>query len=171
MKCKLLCPGFEHGLPIPFPTMLTVMINISQPKFVFGLVSLFNGISTFLCYLMLLEEQQWCYLTHSWEDKGVYIVPKSICPKVNVIVRLEFELTYYNPTVHHFNCYTTRTPLQNLHVHMQCIEYVCTFSYTPSLFWLNSICFSICFYEMCISWSYSILSFFIWLIVILFLGF
>ena len=40
----------------------------------FRLVSLFNGISTFVGYFnakaILLEEQWWCYLTHSWEDNG-----------------------------------------------------------------------------------------------------
>ena len=41
-----------------------------HPKSELGLVSLFNGISTFMVYLML-EEQQWCYLTHSCKDKGV----------------------------------------------------------------------------------------------------
>ena len=51
-----------------------------------------------------------CYLTHSWEDKGVHTFPKGICPKVNVIARLEYELAYYNSTVHRFNHYTTRTP-------------------------------------------------------------
>ena len=35
---------------------------------------------------------------------------KGICPKVNVIVRLEFELTYDDSTVQHFNHYTTGTP-------------------------------------------------------------
>ena len=60
---------------------------------------------------ILLEEQQWCYLTHSWEDKGVHTFPKGICLKVNVIARLEYELTYYESAVHHFNHYTpTRTP-------------------------------------------------------------
>ena len=44
---------------------------------------------------ILLEEQQWCYLTHSWEDKGVPTFPKGICLKVNVITRLECELAYY----------------------------------------------------------------------------
>ena len=42
---------------------------------------------------IIIEEQQWYYLTHSWEDKGVYTFPKGICPKVNVIARLQFELT------------------------------------------------------------------------------
>ena len=46
------------------------------------------------------------YLTHSWEDKGVHTFPKGICPKVNVIERLEYELAYYDSAVH----YTTRTP-------------------------------------------------------------
>ena len=59
---------------------------------------------------ILLEEQLWYYLTHSWEDKGVHTFPKGICPKVNVIAQLEYELTYYDSTVHRFNHYTTRTP-------------------------------------------------------------
>ena len=46
----------------------------------FGLVSLFNGISTlfrlFNAKAILLEEQ---YLTHSWEDKGVHTLPESEC--------------------------------------------------------------------------------------------
>ena len=52
----------------------------------------------------------WYYLTHSWEDKGVHTFPKSICPKVNVIARLEYELAYYDFAVHRCNDYTTATP-------------------------------------------------------------
>ena len=37
--------------------------------------------------------------------------PKGICPKVNVIARLEYELAYYDSAVHRFNHYTTRTPI------------------------------------------------------------
>ena len=59
---------------------------------------------------ILLEEQQWYYLTHSWEDKRVHTFPKGICPKVIVIARLEYELAYYNSAVHRFNHYTTWTP-------------------------------------------------------------
>ena len=59
---------------------------------------------------ILLEEQLWYYLTHSWEDEGVHTFPKGICPKVNVIVRLEYELAYYDSAVHRFNHYTPRTP-------------------------------------------------------------
>ena len=77
-----------------------------------GLVSLFNGISTlfrlFNAKAILLEEQY--YLTHSWEDKGVHTFPKGICPKVNIIARLENERAYYDSAVHRFNHYTTRTP-------------------------------------------------------------
>ena len=58
---------------------------------------------------ILLQEQQWCYLTYSWKNKGVHSFTKGICPKVNVIVRLEFELAYYDSVVLHFNHYTTRT--------------------------------------------------------------
>ena len=44
------------------------------------------------------------------EDKGVHTFPNGICPKVNVIARLEYELVYYDSAVHRFNHYTTRTP-------------------------------------------------------------
>ena len=77
-----------------------------------GLVSLFYWHIN-LCRLFnasCLEEQLWYYLTHSWEDKGVHTFPKGICPKVNVIARLDFQLTYYDSEVHRFNHYTTRTP-------------------------------------------------------------
>ena len=57
-----------------------------------------------------LEEQWWCYPTHSWEDKGFHTFPKGIWPKVNVIARLEYELDYYDSAVHRFNHYTTITP-------------------------------------------------------------
>ena len=53
------------------------------------MVSLFNGISTFVGYL-----------------KGAHTFPNGICPKVNVIDRLEFELAYGNVTVQHVNHYT-----------------------------------------------------------------
>ena len=76
-----------------------------------GLVWLFNGISTLFRLIntkaILLEEQQWHYITHSWEDKGFHTFPKGICPKVNVIARLEYELAYYNSAVHRFKPYTT----------------------------------------------------------------
>ena len=58
----------------------------------------------------ILLEPQWCYLTHSWEDKGVHTFPKGICPKVNVIARLEFELAGDNSAVQRRNHNTTRTP-------------------------------------------------------------
>ena len=73
----------------------------------------FNGISTlfrlFNAKSILLEEQLCYYLTHSWEDKGVHTFPQSICLKVNVIARLEYEHAFYDSAVHHFNHYTTRT--------------------------------------------------------------
>ena len=68
----------------------------------------------------LPEEQSWCYLTHSWEDKRVYTIHKGICLKVNVIELLEFELVYYNSTVQRFNHYThtTRTLLLVLELNL-----------------------------------------------------
>ncbi len=49
---------------------------------------------------ILLEEQFWYYLTHSLEDKGVHTFLKGICPKVNVIPRLEYELAFNDSAVH-----------------------------------------------------------------------
>ena len=38
----------------------------------------------------------------------VHTFPKGICPKVNVIARLYFELANYDSEVHCFNHYTTK---------------------------------------------------------------
>ena len=43
------------------------------------------------------------------EDKKVHTFLKVICPKVNVIVRLEFELAYYDIEVKDINHYAART--------------------------------------------------------------
>ena len=70
----------------------------------------FNGIrGLFNAKAILLEEQQWFYLTNNWEDKGVHTFPTGIYPKVNVIVQLKYKLAYYDSAVHRFNHYTTRT--------------------------------------------------------------
>ena len=96
--------------------MVDIPFKINQKDLcvMFGLVSLFNGISTFVrlfnAKVILPEKQQYHYLTHSWEDKGVHTFPKGLCPKVNVKAQLEFELAYYDSAVHRFNHCTTRTP-------------------------------------------------------------
>ena len=46
----------------------------------------------------------------SFRVKRVSIFHKSICPKMNAIAQLEFELDYYDSAVQRFNNYTTRTP-------------------------------------------------------------
>ena len=40
---------------------------------------------------------------------GCYTFPKDISPKVNVIVQIEFELTYLKTAVHYFSHYTIET--------------------------------------------------------------
>ena len=47
------------------------------------------------------------WVCYSWKDKGVYSSLKGICPKVNVIARLDIELPYYDSAIHRFNHYTT----------------------------------------------------------------
>ena len=73
----------------------------------------FNDMSTFVPFnakAILLKQQQWCYLTHSLENKRVHAFLKSICLKVTVIARLEFERTYYDSAVQRFYKYNTRSP-------------------------------------------------------------
>ena len=61
---------------------------------------------------ILVEEHQWCYLTHSWGDKGVlHIFLKGINLKVNVIVQLEVELAYFEAAIQHFSHYATESLL------------------------------------------------------------
>ena len=61
---------------------------------------LFNGILTFMGYLMLkpflLKSSSSIIFTYSWADTGVQTFPKNTYLKVNMIVRLKFELAYYN---------------------------------------------------------------------------
>ena len=77
-------------------------------------VSLLNGISTFVGYLMPKSSSQlWYYLTYSWRNKGGFIsFPRSMSLKLSVIMWLEFELTYYDVAVQHFSHYAMGTTLQ-----------------------------------------------------------
>ena len=72
--------------------------------------------------------------THSWEHNGVYTFRKGICPKVNVIARLEYELAYYNSAVHRFNHYTTRTPFNHNNAAVLMISTYTLISKSSSLF-------------------------------------
>ena len=75
----------------------------------FGLISLSDGISTFVGYLMLkpplLKNSSDYYLTDSWKDKKIYTFPKGFSRKVNVLAQLEFDLAYIVPAVQHFSHY------------------------------------------------------------------
>ena len=81
-------------------------------KWNINLRSLFNAKS------IRLEEQQWCYLTHNWEDKRAHTFPNGICPKANVIARLAFEIVYNDSVVQRFSHYTTKTPLSRICIDM-----------------------------------------------------
>ena len=67
-----------------------------------NLRGLFNAKATFV------EEEQWYYLSYCWVNKGVYTFPKGISPKVNTMVRLEFELAYYEAVAQHFRYYASK---------------------------------------------------------------
>ena len=76
--------------------------------FIFNVKWHINLCTSFNAKAILVEEQLWYYLNDSWEDKEFHTLPKGICPKVNVIARLEFVLNYTS-AVHRFNYYT-RSP-------------------------------------------------------------
>ena len=73
------------------------------------LVSVFNEISTFVGYLMPKPSFEKNRSSTSWEYKGVHAFAEGMCLKVNIIVRLKFELEYHDSEVRRFNRYTTRT--------------------------------------------------------------
>ena len=79
------------------------MCHTTKPNQPINFRGLFNAKA------ITVEEQLRYYLTHSWGDKGVHILPKGICPNVNEMVRLEFELACYNILVQQVSLYTTRT--------------------------------------------------------------
>ena len=76
----------------------------------FSLVSLFNDISTLISYLILklslLKNKTSTIQPIAGEGKRVHTFPKSITPKMNTIMRLEFKLTYFDVIVEHINHYT-----------------------------------------------------------------
>ena len=55
-----------------------------------------------LLMLFLLKKTGW--------DKEVCTFAKGVCLKVNIIIQLEFELTYFETTVQHFSRYAKRIP-------------------------------------------------------------
>ena len=73
----------------------------------------FNGISILVEYLIpkpfSLKNRSGSIYTIAGRIRSSYF-SQGICLKVNVIARLELELTYYDSAVQHFNDYTTRTP-------------------------------------------------------------
>ena len=77
----------------------------------FGLVPLFNGISTFVDYLIpklsLWKMNSDANYLIADGIRGFHVFPRNITLKVNVITRLEFELVYFKATVQHFSYYAT----------------------------------------------------------------
>ena len=55
----------------------------------------------------IMPESSRCNLTYSSEDKEAHIFPKGISSKVNILGRLEFEVIYFDYTVHHVSRYAT----------------------------------------------------------------
>ena len=61
---------------------------------------------------ILVEEQQWYYLSYIWvRDKGVHTFSKNINLKVSIIARLEFKLDYFEAVEKYFSHNDIGTPL------------------------------------------------------------
>ena len=90
--------------------MTNINYNKKQLEFrrwrvILNFVSLFNGVSTLVGYIMPKPS-----FSKNWEDKRIHTLPKGICPKMNIIARLEFELAYNDFAIQCFNHYTMSSP-------------------------------------------------------------
>ena len=65
------------------------------------------AISSHNCHWNVSLPQVHHFEWHFWSGRRSKC---NICPKVNIIPWLEYELAYYDSAVHRFNHYTTRTP-------------------------------------------------------------
>ena len=83
-------------------------------------VVLFHGISTFVGFFSYQNHprRRTALLLFNRIAERVNNFPKGICPKVNVIAQLAFELVCYDSAVHRFNNYTTGTPLLRVSVNV-----------------------------------------------------
>ena len=109
----LLCLSFQENRPSMSNYLFHFFLSFLIYSVISFFLSFFNGISTFVGYLIptpsFQKNSSETNITQSSEDKGVPTFPKSICQKVNVIARLEFELAWYDFAVQRFNHHTRRT--------------------------------------------------------------
>ena len=77
------------------------------------ILAFFNGISTFMGYLMpepsLEKHSSGTNLPIDGRIKDFHTFRKGISLKVNIITRLEFDLVYYDSAVQHVNHNVTDT--------------------------------------------------------------
>ena len=77
----------------------------------------------------------WYYLTDYWEDKGFHTFLKRMCPKVNVIAWLSFELAYYDSATNIVSYYA-----MNIFFHFLYTAFV----FSTVLFHWRIFCFHLC---------------------------
>ena len=68
--------------------------------------------------VILIEKQEWYYLTHTCRNKGVHAFLKCFSLKMNVIAQLEFQYVYHDVTVQHVSHCATTTPLAKLYLNL-----------------------------------------------------
>ena len=81
--------------------VLIKLISMSHSTLVWFVV---NRRGLFNAKAILEAEEQLYYLNH----KRVHTFPKSICPNGNIIVRLEFELSYFHVAIQHICHYAMK---------------------------------------------------------------
>ena len=89
------------------------MQNIPSIDVSIGMVSLFNGISSLIVYLMpklsLQKNSNDTVQPIIGEIKRVYSFPNGISPKLDIIAQIELELAYFKAAVQYFNHNTMDT--------------------------------------------------------------
>ena len=104
--------------------MIIIIISFPTIFYESSLLFFIKEMAVFNCVLFKLPD--------GWEDKRVHAFAKGISSKVNVIARLEFELVYYDSTVHYVNRYTSE-PFSHIFIIIQkntsATYYIWRFSY------------------------------------------
>ena len=94
------------------------LLNVISTTLVEGVLSLCRetvGVFYSLSRLSkLVDKLWWYYLSHTYSDNWLNTFLKSICPKVNVIAGIEFELGFFDVTVLHVSPYTNVEPTRRL---------------------------------------------------------
>ena len=126
-----MCLYYVYNMPIQ-PFFLNTLYQTSTLN-VWGICKLNIKIVGELKYWSILLQysrhpsRRTSFSSNCWDNKGIHTFPKRICPKVNLIARREFELTYYDSAGDRFNHYTMMTPRLTVNKTIIICKYRCLY--------------------------------------------